>query len=182
MFQDFFIPFLTIGLAEFGDKTQLAVLGLSTKTKKHLPLILGVVLAFILTDGLAIILGDWISNFVPMRYIRTFAGVVFIVFGIIILMNTKEEKTKYELKNPFISTFLLVSMMEMGDKTQIAAALFATKFNPVLVFAGVIAALLVLSLLAVYAGKFIAKKVDKKIISKIAGILFILIGVSSFVF
>ena len=58
MFQDFFIPFLTIGLAEFGDKTQLAILGLSTKTKKHLSLILGVVLAFILTDGLAVILGD----------------------------------------------------------------------------------------------------------------------------
>ncbi|MFC1705016.1 TMEM165/GDT1 family protein [Nanoarchaeota archaeon] len=182
MLQDFIIPFFTIGLAEFGDKTQLAVLGLSTKTKKHLPLILGVVLAFIITDGLAILLGDWISNFIPMDYIKIIAGIIFILFGVILLMNSKEEKEKYELKNPFISSFLLITMMEMGDKTQIAAALFATKFNPFLVFLGVITALLALSILAVYAGKFIVKKVDKKVVSKVAGILFILIGLSSFIF
>ena len=181
MLQDFIIPFFAIGLAELGDKTQLAVLGLSTKTKKHLPLILGIVLAFIVTDGLAIILGDWISNFIPMNYIKIIAGIIFIVFGVIILMNNKKEKEKYQLKNPFLSSFLLITMMEMGDKTQIAAALFAAKFNALIVFLGTISALLVLSLLAVYAGKLIVKKVDKKVVSKIAGVLFILIGVASFV-
>ena len=55
------------------------------------------------------------------------------------------------------------------------------KFNALIVFLGTISVLLVLSLLAVYAGKLIVKKVDKKVVSKIAGVLFILIGVASFV-
>ncbi len=69
-------------------------------------------------------------------------------------------------------------LSEMGDKTQIASGLFATKFNPILVFIGVILALTLLSLIAVFLGKFLTKKINKKTISIIAGILFILIGIS----
>lgn len=64
----------------------------------------------------------------------------------------------------------------MGDKTQLAAALFATQYNPYLVFVGVILALFTMSVMAVYLGKIIMERVDKNIISTIAGILFIVIG------
>jgi putative Ca2+/H+ antiporter (TMEM165/GDT1 family) len=51
MIQDILIPFLLVGIAELGDKTQLAVLILSTKTKKYTSLLSGVMLAFFLTTG-----------------------------------------------------------------------------------------------------------------------------------
>jgi putative Ca2+/H+ antiporter (TMEM165/GDT1 family) len=70
MFQDIFIPFLLVGLAELGDKTQLAVLILSTKTRKYASLLAGVMLAFILTDGLAILFGNFIAGRIPMDYVR----------------------------------------------------------------------------------------------------------------
>lgn len=41
MIQEILIPFLAVGLAELGDKTQLAVLSLASKTKKHWELLLG---------------------------------------------------------------------------------------------------------------------------------------------
>ena len=66
----------------------------------------------------------------------------------------------------------------MGDKTQMAAALFATQYDPVLVFIGVMLALFILSMTAVYLGKRIMEKVDKRSISTIAGALFIVIGAS----
>jgi putative Ca2+/H+ antiporter (TMEM165/GDT1 family) len=44
----------------------------------------------------------------------------------------------------------------------------------------VISALTVLSVIAVYLGKFIALKIKKKTISTIAGIVFILLGISFF--
>lgn len=180
MLQDILLPLITVGLAELGDKTQLAVLGLASKTKKHLQLLLGIILAFLIADGLAILLGNYITNIIPMNYIKIGSGIIFIIFGVIILSNNKKEESKYELKNPFISGFGLVLISEMGDKTQIASALFATKFNPVLVLTGVILALTALSLMAIYLGKFITKKLNKRTISIIAGILFIVIGILSF--
>ena len=57
MISDILLPFITIALAELGDKTQLAVFALASKTKKHLSLLLGAILAFVIADGLAVILG-----------------------------------------------------------------------------------------------------------------------------
>jgi putative Ca2+/H+ antiporter (TMEM165/GDT1 family) len=180
MIQDILVPLVAVGLAELGDKTQLAVLALASKTKKHLQLLLGVILAFFIADGLAVILGNFITNIIPGNIIKVIAGIIFIVFGVIILMNNKEEEEKIELKNPFASGFLLILISEMGDKTQIAAALFATKYNPILVLIGIMIALTALSLLAIYLGKIITKKVNKRIISKAAGTLFIILGILSF--
>ncbi|WP_094226971.1 TMEM165/GDT1 family protein [Methanolobus psychrotolerans] len=182
MIPDILIPFLLVGLAELGDKTQLAVLVLSTKTRKYTSLLAGVMLAFILTDGLAILLGNFIANKVPMDYVRIGAGILFIIFGLTTLLKKEndDDDGSYELKSPFISGFGLILVSELGDKTQLAAALFATQYDPLLVFIGVIFALLLLSAMAIYVGKMLMEKINKKTISTAAGILFIVIGVSFF--
>ena len=180
MLYDILIPFIAIGLAELGDKTQLAVFCLASKTKKCLQLFFGVMLALIIADGIAILLGSYITTLVPQSVIKIIAGAIFITVGIVILLNNKKEEAKCELKMPFMSGFSLILISEMGDKTQIAAGLFATKFNPFLAFFGVILALTILSLMAVYLGKFVVTKLEKKTVSIIAGILFILIGILIF--
>jgi len=180
MIEDFVLPFITIGLAELGDKTQLAVLALSSKTKKYLQLLLGVILAFIIADGLAVLFGKAISNTIPIKYIKIGSGIIFIVFGVITLLKNKKENKEVSIKNPFISGFSLIFISELGDKTQIGTALFAAKYNPVLVFIGIISALTILSITAIYLGKFLTKKLKKSTISTIAGILFIIIGIISF--
>ncbi len=180
MIQDILIPFLTIAIAELGDKTQLAVIGLATKTKKHLQLLLGIVLAFIIADGIAVAFGDFIIKVIPMGYIKSGAGIIFIIFGVAALISHKKKKGKYNLKAPFVSGFSLILLLEIGDKTQIAAGLFATRFSPILVLIGAVSALTALSIIAVYLGKFITRKINRETISIISGILFILIGIASF--
>jgi putative Ca2+/H+ antiporter (TMEM165/GDT1 family) len=180
MIYDILVPFLLVGLAELGDKTQLAILVFSTKTKEHKTLLLGVMLAFVITDGAAILFGNYIAQTVPMEYVQLVSGLIFIFFGVMILKNKNkdDENGTYELKSPFNSGFGIVLVSEMGDKTQLAAALFATQYNPFLVFVGVMLALLLLSTLTIYLGKVIIKKIDTKTISTVAGIMFILIGTS----
>jgi len=182
MIQDILIPFLLVGLAELGDKTQLAVLVLSTKTKQYGSLLAGVMLAFVLTDGIAIILGDLIASALPLDYVRIFAGLLFVIFGVLMLYNRNkdEDEGQYELKNPFVSGFSLILVSEMGDKTQLAAALFATRYDPLMVFIGVIMALLLLSIMAIYVGQRLVDRMNKHTISTAAGILFIMIGVTFF--
>lgn len=175
------VPLVTIALAEMGDKTQLSVLLLSSKTKEYSKLLLGVILAFLIVDGIAILLGSYITNLVPVNMLKLLSAAVFITYGILTLRNNKEEEEEdASFQNPFYAGFTMIFLSEWGDKTQIAAALFAVKYNPWQVLIGVMAALSLLSVIAVYLGRFIAGRIDRRLISKIAGTLFIVIGVSFF--
>lgn len=177
--QELLIPFVAVGLAELGDKTQLAVLCLASKTRKYVQLLAGVLLAFAVADGLAILLGSFITERVPMVYIKVVSGIVFIAFGILTLLKTKAEEPHCDLRQPFVSGFGLVLVSEMGDKTQIASGLFAAKFNAAMVLIGVMAALAVLSVTAVYLGRFLAPKANRRVVSRLAGAVFIVLGISA---
>ncbi|MEF8879854.1 MAG: TMEM165/GDT1 family protein [Candidatus Thermoplasmatota archaeon] len=134
-------------------------------------------------DGLAIAAGTWITKIIPSQYLKIISGIIFIIFGIFMLINTKgeeEEETK-KFKNPFITSFFLILLMEFGDKTQIAAALFATNYNPYMVLTGTIAALFILSCIAIFFGKIISEKIPRNIVNKIAAIIFIIMGITFFI-
>lgn len=183
MFYDILVPLVVVALAELGDKTQLSILLLSSKTKNHMHLLAGVMLAFLLVDGFAILFGSWITGVVPISTIKIISGAVFIVFGALILLRrVNDEKSGQHYKNPFMAGFALIFAAEWGDKTQIASGLFATQYNMLMVAIGIMAALLLTSVTAIYLGRFIANKVERKTISKISGIVFIAIGVSFFLF
>ena len=183
MLEDLFIPLVIVGLAEFGDKTQILILLISTKVEKRLQLLLGIILAFLITDGIAILLGTWVTGIIPMLYLKIISGIIFIIIGIFILvMKEQEIESKYKFKNPLVLGFVIIMISEWGDKTQIAAGLFATQYNGYLVLLGVMIALTLLSLMAIYLGKYISTKIESKTISVIAGILFIIIGISFFLF
>ncbi|HSC08337.1 MAG TPA: TMEM165/GDT1 family protein [Steroidobacteraceae bacterium] len=76
------------------------------------------------------------------------------------------------------AVFGTVLLAELGDKTQLATFLFATR-NPAdkwLVFAAAAGALVVAAGLAVLAGGFVAQHVSTRVLTRIAGVAFILIG------
>lgn len=183
MIADILIPLIVTGLAEFGDKTQLSIFLLCSKTKKHLHLLLGVMLAFLIVDGIVVTVGSWIINIVPINLLKILSGIIFIIFGVLTLRE-KEAKGESKLysRNSFLSAFILIFITEWGDKTQIASGIFATKYNALMVLIGAMTALAVLSIMAIYLGRFISSKVDKKVVTKIAGTIFLLMAISFFLF
>ncbi len=183
MIADILIPLIVTGLAEFGDKTQLSIFLLASKTKKHLHLLLGVMLAFLIVDGTAVLIGSWIINIVPMRFLKILSGIIFIIFGVLILRDKEvKDESKLYARNSFLSGFALIFITEWGDKTQIASGIFATKYNALMVLIGAMTALALLSVMVIYLGKFVSNKVDKKVMTKIAGAVFILMSISFFLF
>jgi putative Ca2+/H+ antiporter (TMEM165/GDT1 family) len=80
-----FSTFTLIFLAELGDKTQLATLGLSASGKSRLAVFAGASLALILTSGLGVLLGEAVTRVVPAIWIRRVAGIAFVVMGILLL-------------------------------------------------------------------------------------------------
>jgi hypothetical protein len=178
MYLDFSLPFLAIGLAELGDKTQLAVLLLATRTKEHARLFLGVFAGFLLVDGAAVVFGAATATMVPTAVIKIISGLLFIFFGLLTLRETAKGGIESErgLNGSFRTGFLVIAASEMGDKTQVVAALFAAEYDPALVLAGTMAALSFLSLGAIYLSSALSRHVNKSMLAKVAAVTFILIG------
>ena len=75
----------------------------------------------------------------------------------------------------------MIFLTEWGDKTQVAAALFATQYNAWLVLLGTMLALSLLSLLAIFFGKILHKKLNQRLLKKVAGVVFIILGITCFI-
>jgi putative Ca2+/H+ antiporter (TMEM165/GDT1 family) len=163
-----------------GDKTQLSILLLSSRTREYARLLLGVMLAFLLADGFAIMVGSLVNEVIPVHLVKVVSGLVFIIFGILILKGkSNEEKTGgLSAKGAFISGFSMIFLSEWGDKTQIASALFATEYDPRMVFLGVMIALFILTIMAIFLGRYLSSRIDRKAITRVAGAVFLAIGLS----
>jgi putative Ca2+/H+ antiporter (TMEM165/GDT1 family) len=78
----------------------------------------------------------------------------------------------------FSSTFVLIFLAELGDKTQLATlSLAASGRSRWLVFAGAAAALVATSAIAVALGEEVARLVPEIWIKRTAGIGFVVLGV-----
>jgi putative Ca2+/H+ antiporter (TMEM165/GDT1 family) len=78
----------------------------------------------------------------------------------------------------FATVFATVFLAELGDKTQLATLLFAsrTSVSPWIIFSAAALALILTSAVAVAAGSFVAQHVNPKVLSYAAGASFIIIG------
>ncbi len=171
--------FSLIALAEFGDKTQLAVIALSTRYDR-IKVFTGVILAFALVTGLGVVVGGVLYQFIPQDIIRILAGLLFLAFGILTLSSKESCETEdaTPLGNPLFSTFGMIALAEMGDKTQISVITLVAKYDsPHLVFAGSLLALGLISLIGIFLGKKLCEIVPLSKIKLGASALFILFGI-----
>ena len=91
--------FLTVFIAELGDKTQLATLTISGTSNKPFAVFLGSSFALVLASLLGALTGGSISTFLPEVILKIIASVTFLIIGIRIFINSfiskeleKEEK------------------------------------------------------------------------------------------
>lgn len=81
----------------------------------------------------------------------------------------------------FISTFGVVFLAELGDKTQLASLNLAAESRmPLLVFIGSVSAYAVITLITVFLGNTAAKLINPDVIRYGAASLFIIIGILMF--
>lgn len=86
-----FGPFVTTTLlfflAEMGDKTQLATVALGARFGSAMAVTLGTTMGMLLTDGLAVFLGEKLSERVPMTWVRRGAAALFFLFGALSILR-----------------------------------------------------------------------------------------------
>ena len=79
--------FVAVFLAELGDKTQMAVLLGSSSTGKFWEIFIGASLALVLSTLIASLLGEVIGSHLPTRLVKVASGIVFIIIGILIMVE-----------------------------------------------------------------------------------------------
>lgn len=79
--------FLTLFLAELGDKTQLAVITMSANAESKVAVFLGASLALVLVSLLGVLVGGVLSQFIPVEWLQRIVAVAFIVIGILMLLG-----------------------------------------------------------------------------------------------
>jgi putative Ca2+/H+ antiporter (TMEM165/GDT1 family) len=164
---------------EFGDKTHIAVITLSMKNNP-VEVFIGALAAFAVIDGASVWVGGFIAKLVPEFWINVVSGGLFLVFGLLTLFGKdEEEKVVDEGKNNTIfKAFSLVSLMELGDKTQFASFVLAARYgSPLMVMAGIMIAAAIITGSGVIIGKGLMRVVPERYLKYMAAALFLLFGV-----
>lgn len=79
----FLTTFLALFLAEFGDKTQLAAISLTSETGRPLSVFLGGVAALALVTLIGVVFGGVLVSYVPELYLKKAAALFFVVVGVL---------------------------------------------------------------------------------------------------
>lgn len=79
--------FLTLFLAEIGDKTQLAVITMTAGTESKIAVFLGASLALIVVTLLGVLVGGALAQYVPTEWLQRIVAVAFIAIGVLMLVG-----------------------------------------------------------------------------------------------
>jgi Ca2+/H+ antiporter, TMEM165/GDT1 family len=77
--------FLTIFLAEMGDKTQIATMLMSAQSGSPVSVLVGSGLALIATSLIGVSIGRWLSRTIPPETLDTLAAILMLVIAILLI-------------------------------------------------------------------------------------------------
>ncbi|CCK76864.1 conserved hypothetical protein [Oleispira antarctica RB-8] len=174
--------FFLIFAAEIGDKSQLVCMALAVRYRA-VPVLAGSILAFLLLNSVAVIFGAAIAGWIPELAIAIAVSVLFLGFGLhALLANADDEEITDEdlqvksQRHILFSTFALITLAELGDKTQLAVIALSSQGNPTSVWLGSTLALVATSIMAVWAGRTLLQRIPIVLLHRISGILFIVLS------
>lgn len=175
----FFVSFITVLLAELGDKTQLVTLTMCCRFPPR-QVLAGALGALAVITALAVILGEFLAALIPQNLVLVAGGLLFLLMGA--WMALKKEEDEEEQQKPVrrvaAQAFVLVFFSELGDKTQLAAiALTATYGNPLAVFLGCMSGLTVNHVLAAYLGSSFLSRLPQRAVTLAGAALFMIFGI-----
>ena len=80
--------FLTVFVAELGDKTQLATLPIRGTSNKPLAVFLGSASALVFASFLGALTGGSISTFLPEVLLKSLAAITFLIIGLRLVITS----------------------------------------------------------------------------------------------
>jgi putative Ca2+/H+ antiporter (TMEM165/GDT1 family) len=178
------VVFGVVFLAELPDKTALAGLVLGTRYRASY-VFAGVAAAFALHVALAVAAGS-VLTLLPQQIVQALTGVLFLGGAAVLLLKKGEDEE--EVRKPENQSFwkvsgagfMLILVAEFGDLTQIMTANLAARYDdPLSVGLGAVLALWAVAGIGIVGGKALMKKVPLRLITQVAALVMLALGVWS---
>lgn len=185
---DWLTSYFLILAAEIGDKSQLVCMALAVRYRAA-PVLAGSILAFLFLNSIAVIFGSAIAGWIPELVIAIAVSALFLGFGLHALFASAGDDDisgegisddDIQIKSQrhiLLSTFVLITLAELGDKTQLAVVALSSQGNPTSVWFGSTLALVTTSVMAVWAGRTLLQRIPIVLLHRISGALFIALSV-----
>jgi len=173
----FLTSLVIVVLAEMGDKTQLLAMAFASRFRWQ-TVMWGVFVATAANHLFAVLVGNYLTNIIPLNYIKIAASASFIIFGLWTLRgDTLEGEDKRFNFGPFWTVAIAFFIAEMGDKTQLATVALAAEFNTIIpVWIGTTAGMIIADAIGIIAGIVLHKNIPEKKIKWFAALVFIAFG------
>lgn len=169
---------LFVVVAEMGDKTQLLAMAMASKYKAKQVLI-GVFIATIFNHALAVAVGSYLSDLIPMNTVKVVAAISFLIFGLWTLRGDKidDENEKKSKFGPVVTVAIAFFLAEMGDKTQLMTVAISAQYQqPINILMGTTVGMMVADSIGIIGGAWMCKHIPEVYIKWIAGIIFMFFG------
>lgn len=154
--QAFLVSLGAVVLAEIGDKTQLLALVLAAKFRKPWPICAGILVASLLSQAIAAMLGAWLARWMTPEVQRWLIGLSFLAVAAWALRPEKNDDAEPDAtrgQGVFIATVIAFLLAELGDRTQIATAVLGAHYRPLWqVIAGSTAGMFIANVPVVFLG------------------------------
>ena len=163
-----------VAVSEMGDKTQLLALLLASRFRQPVPIILGMLAATVLNHALAALAGAWVAGAVPPELLRWGVALCFLAMAVWALIpdTLDERRVATHAGSALVTTLVCFFLAEFGDKTQLATAALAAKFDAVLpVVAGTTLGMMLADIPAVLLGHAAGHRINTKWVRWLAAAL-----------
>ncbi len=174
----FLTSLFIVFLAEMGDKTQLLAMAFASRLRWQ-TVLLGIFVATAANHFFAVVAGTYLSNVVPIMYVKIAASLSFILFGLWTIRGDSltDEDKRYNF-SPFWTVTIAFFLAEMGDKTQLASVALAAEMNNIIpVWAGTTTGMMIADAIGIIIGIVMHKRIPEKKVKWFAALVFIAFGI-----
>lgn len=176
-----------VALAEIGDKTMLLAVLLAAAWRRPAPILAGILVATVANHAVAAIAGSVLASFAEGPWVKWGIGLTFLAFAAWTLIPDRLEERpapkETTWRGIFLTTTAAFFLLEMGDKTQIATAALAVRFEALIpVVIGSTLGMMLANGPAVFLGEKAAVRLPMTWIRLAAALGFALTGLAVLIF
>ena len=165
-----------VAIAEIGDRTQLLALLLASQFRRPAPILCGIFFATLANHAAAALAGEWVGSLLSPGLLRWVLGVSFAAMAVWTLIPDKLDGAEAALPRDgaFLTTLVGFFVCEIGDKTQIATAALAARFDLLLpVVVGTTTGMMLANAPSVLFGHYAGSRVGARRIRFVAAAIFV---------
>jgi Ca2+/H+ antiporter, TMEM165/GDT1 family len=179
----FFAAYGTVFVAEIvGDKLFYTT-GVLAARYRTLPIMFGMVIAFMAKMGAAVLVGKAVSKLPPL-VVATITAISFLGLAFVLWRKSdrpQESKKEHRASKAAMISFAAIFFSEWGDVGQITAAAFVARFgHPFVIWLGAVGAMASKGALAAFLGagirKWIRDRISPNVVRYFAVSLLLLLG------